>query len=206
VHTDDTCKGEWDCDIKVSVIYGPFFELFTYEYRYFACIMIVKPMIMVSILEFGKSLPKEQLYGLILLEVVSFGMVYLLKPHLDGTERVASLGGSLINIFFLLCPLWFVYFGYEAADAAGTMISAQMMVIAMEVYNQLSTVMTNARNVCRLLCGQNEVSTDEVDIDSSSTEPVPPEPAPELEPEPAADEEAGADSDAAVDQRGGFFM
>ena len=133
-HDDDTTKGEWDCDEKVSVIYGPFFELYTYIYRFFAVWQIFRSVVLICLLEFLQDSPVVQIWSLVSLELASFFLVYVKKPHLDGTERIAALGGSLINLFFLLCPMFFVYRGYEAKDAAGLLISAQMLVIAMEIY------------------------------------------------------------------------
>lgn len=167
-HDDDTVHGQWDCDEKVAVIYGPFFELYSYTYRFFSVWSVVRSIIFVGILAFMSNVPSAQLWSLIVLEFFSFGIVYIKKPHLDGTERIAALGGSLINLFFLICPMYFVSRGYEASDAAGMMISASMLMIAMEVYNQLTTTYDTLKGVVTLLCKKAEGEGDEVETVGSA--------------------------------------
>ena len=45
----------------------------------------------------------------------------------------------------------FVYRGYGAKDAAGRMISAQMLVIMIEIYSQMSTTFQKLRDLCTVL-------------------------------------------------------
>jgi hypothetical protein len=121
---------------------------------------IMRSIILISLLEFLQGFPTTQIWLLVTLECFCFGLVYVKKPHLDGTERVAALAGSLINLFFLLCPVVFVYRGFQPEDAAGLMIICQMLVIVMEIYNQLASTVQTLRDVCTMLCANDAANSE----------------------------------------------